>query len=143
MTAKRGARVLGPYPNRGSWRVVEIDARGKRSSVHFDKKHDAERHINTVQSAIARGECITQIREKRKDAVSRIAAFKIYAVRADGSEAMLVHDVLPSDFETYDIDINGAPFGVWVQKLTAAQIADREHDADRLSRDVAEGRIPF
>lgn len=82
-------------------------------------------------------------RDPKRTSAERIVAIKVYGVRADGSEAMLAHDVIPSDFETYDIDINNVPFGVWVQKLTAAQIAEREHYADRLSRDVAEGRLPF
>ncbi len=60
MTAKRGARVLGPYEHPRGWQVVEIDATGKRSSVYLDSERRATHYIECVTAEKDHGERTTE-----------------------------------------------------------------------------------
>lgn len=53
MSAKRGERILGPYPHEYGWRVIEIDADGKRSSTIIELEADAERYVELLKVALA------------------------------------------------------------------------------------------
>lgn len=50
---RRGARVLGPYDNRGHLRVITFDANGQRKSTIFDTQPEAERYIDICRSELA------------------------------------------------------------------------------------------
>jgi integrase len=60
VSAKRGARLLGPYPHPRGYQVVEIDAAGKRSSVYFHTEQKATNYIELMTAAIDRGERTTE-----------------------------------------------------------------------------------
>jgi integrase len=53
MSAKRGERVLGPYEQSNGWRVVEIDAGGKRTSSVFETEQRAARYAEILRSELA------------------------------------------------------------------------------------------
>lgn len=59
MSAKRGKRVLGPYAMRDKWRVVEVDALGKKSSVLFDTDAKAERYAEIARAELDREDYTT------------------------------------------------------------------------------------
>lgn len=57
---KRGARVLGPYQEADDkFRVIEIDAKGKRDSAVFETAAKAERYKELVLAKLARPEHTT------------------------------------------------------------------------------------
>jgi integrase len=60
VSARRGARVLGPYEHPRGWQVVEIDATGKRSSVYLDSELKATRYVEAMTATIDRGERTTE-----------------------------------------------------------------------------------
>lgn len=45
MRRREPARVLGPYPQENQWRVIQIDAKGRRKSYVVDSKQAARRLI--------------------------------------------------------------------------------------------------
>lgn len=45
VSAKRGARLLGPYWHPSGWRIIEVDAAGKRSALCLSSKERAVAHI--------------------------------------------------------------------------------------------------
>ncbi len=53
MSAKRGERFLGPYEDRKGWRVIEVDAAGKRSSVLFPTEEKAENYIELMRADLS------------------------------------------------------------------------------------------
>lgn len=53
---RRGARVLGPYANRGHFRVVVFDAQRRRSAHVFETKDEALRYIELCRVEFARSE---------------------------------------------------------------------------------------
>lgn len=59
MSAKRGERVLGPYEQHNGWRVIEIDAQGKRTSSLFESEAKATRYIEILQAELARADHTT------------------------------------------------------------------------------------
>lgn len=57
---KEGERILGPYEEDGVWRVVYVDAAGKRESSKFDSEAKAERYIELLRSNLSREEHTTK-----------------------------------------------------------------------------------
>lgn len=71
---KRGARVLGPYQEaEDKFRIVEIDARGKRDSAVFETAAKAERYKELVLARIAHAQHTTEtaLAEYRKYLVEK------------------------------------------------------------------------
>jgi integrase len=62
---KKKARVLGPYPNRGGFRVIHVKANGERSAVCYPTEDEARRAIETLLATVDRAE--KTIREALKD----------------------------------------------------------------------------
>jgi integrase len=61
VSAKRGARVLGPYEHpRSGWQVLTIDAAGKRSSDYFESEREAAHFIELVTASLDRGDRTTE-----------------------------------------------------------------------------------
>ena len=56
---RKGERVLGPYVDRKGWRVISVDATGKRESVVFDTEAKAARYIEILRADLAREEQTT------------------------------------------------------------------------------------
>ena len=50
MRRREPARVLGPYPQDHQWRVIEIDARGRRKSYTADSRQAANRLIAKLRA---------------------------------------------------------------------------------------------
>ena len=50
MRRREPARVLGPYPEEQQWRIIEIDARGRRKSYTADSKQAANRLLAKLRS---------------------------------------------------------------------------------------------
>jgi integrase len=59
MSAKRGERILGPYPDRDGFRVIHVDVAGKRDSVVFETEAKAERYIELLRTNLNREEHTT------------------------------------------------------------------------------------
>lgn len=67
MSAKGGARILGPYDQRPKgWRVIEIDPRGgpngkpKRESIMFETEAKALRYIELFKAALEKADHTTE-----------------------------------------------------------------------------------
>jgi integrase len=57
---QRGSeRILGPYEENGYWRVIHVDATGKRESSKFDSEAKAERYIELLRASLSREEHTT------------------------------------------------------------------------------------
>lgn len=54
MRKKGGERVLGPYHEAGYYRVVEIDAKGKRTASKFSTEREAEIYAAELRGELAR-----------------------------------------------------------------------------------------
>lgn len=52
MSRKKGERILGPYGQPEGWRVIEVDANGKRSSSMFDSEAKAEKYIELMRASL-------------------------------------------------------------------------------------------
>lgn len=50
--AKQGARVLGPFLSGERFRVVSIDASGKRTAFTFESAQEARRHLARLVKAL-------------------------------------------------------------------------------------------
>jgi integrase len=59
VSARRGERILGPYAERGGFRVIEVDAAGKRVTTLFESEAKAERYIEILRADLAREEQTT------------------------------------------------------------------------------------
>jgi integrase len=60
VSAKGTERILGPYPDRAGWRVIQVDAAGKRESAVFDSEAKANRYIEIVRADLNREEHTTE-----------------------------------------------------------------------------------
>ncbi len=60
MSMKRTERVLGPYPDRKGFRVIQVDSAGKRESVVFETEVKAERYIEILNADLDRDEHTTE-----------------------------------------------------------------------------------
>ena len=60
MNAKRGERILGPYPERNGFRVIQVDAAGKRTSEVFETEAKAERYIELLRVNLNQEELTTK-----------------------------------------------------------------------------------
>lgn len=60
MNARRGERILGPYPDRDGFRVIHYDAAGKRGSSVFETEAKAERYIELLRASLNQEEHTTQ-----------------------------------------------------------------------------------
>lgn len=78
MSRKRqGERVLGPYEEDGLFRVVQVDATGRRESVKFESEAKAQRYIEVLLASLDREEHTTE---------SAIDAYKAYLVEKGNKE---------------------------------------------------------
>jgi Meiotically Up-regulated Gene 113 (MUG113) protein len=57
---KRGERILGPYEQHNGWRVVMIDANGKRSSVILETEAKATRFIELLCAELAKDDLLAK-----------------------------------------------------------------------------------
>ncbi len=57
---REGERILGPYEERDGWRVIQIDAAGKRSSELFETEAKAERYIEILRANLKHEEHTTE-----------------------------------------------------------------------------------
>lgn len=69
MSVKRGERILGPYPNRNGFRVIQVDSAGKREAIVFETEAKAIRYIELLRASL--------IREEHSTA-SALTAYKLY-----------------------------------------------------------------
>ncbi len=60
MSARRGIRILGPYEQHNGFRVVEVDANGKRESTLFATAAKAQRYKELIEAELAREEHTTE-----------------------------------------------------------------------------------
>jgi len=51
---RRGERILGPYEQHNGWRVVEVDATGKRGSTIFETEEKARRYMALIEAELER-----------------------------------------------------------------------------------------
>lgn len=56
---KRGERILGPYEERGGWRVIEVYANGKRTRTLFESEQKAQRYIDLMRADLSTEEHTT------------------------------------------------------------------------------------
>ena len=59
MRKREGERILGPYPNRAGWRVIQVDAAGNREAAVFETEAKAERYIEILRAKLDREEHTT------------------------------------------------------------------------------------
>ena len=57
---RSGERILGPYKERDGWRVIQVDATGKRESVLFETEAKADRYIEILHASLVREEHTTE-----------------------------------------------------------------------------------
>lgn len=69
MSLRRGERILGPYPDRNGFRVIQIDAAGNRDSEVFETEAKAERYIELLRASLVHEDHTTE---------SALAAYKLY-----------------------------------------------------------------
>lgn len=55
-----GERILGPYPNRNGFRVIQIDAAGQRSATVFETEAKAQRFIELLQASLSHEDHTTE-----------------------------------------------------------------------------------
>lgn len=60
----RGERALGPYPYRGRWRIFEVAADGKRTSVYFEKESEAKGYVKAFNEEVEHPELDTDSARK-------------------------------------------------------------------------------
>jgi integrase len=60
VTARRGERILGPYEQHNGWRVIEVDAKGKRTNSIHESEAKAQRYIELLQADLAREDHTTE-----------------------------------------------------------------------------------
>lgn len=60
MSLRRGERILGPYPDRNGFRVIQVDAAGNRESEVFETEAKAERYIELLKASLVREEHTTE-----------------------------------------------------------------------------------
>jgi len=60
MRQRRGERILGPYEQHNGWRVVEIDAHGKRESTLFATEEKAQRYKDLLLAELQKEEHTTK-----------------------------------------------------------------------------------
>ena len=53
MSARRGARLLGPYPHPKGWRVIFVDAAGERIDRLFPTEAKAQRYKEVMEAGLA------------------------------------------------------------------------------------------
>ena len=54
VSRKLGQRILGPYEQHNGWRVIQVDATGKRESCLFETEAKAERYIEMLTVELSR-----------------------------------------------------------------------------------------
>jgi integrase len=69
VSLRRGERILGPYPDRDGFRVIQINAAGKRDSEVFETEAKANRYIEILKASLVREEHTTE---------TALAAYKLY-----------------------------------------------------------------
>ena len=57
---RQGARILGPYSNRGGWIVFEVAATGDRTSLYFEKEADALEYRAEFEAELQRNDTTTE-----------------------------------------------------------------------------------
>lgn len=57
---KRGERVLGPYKQHNGFRIIEIDAKGKRDSTLHPTRAKAQRYKELLEADLERGDQTTE-----------------------------------------------------------------------------------
>lgn len=74
---REGERILGPYEENGVWRVVYVDATGKRESSKFDSEAKAERYIELLRANLSHEEHTT---------ATALEAYKTYLTEKGNKE---------------------------------------------------------
>ena len=80
MSAKGGERILGPYADRDGFRVIQVDATGKRESVVFPTEAKAERYVEMLRVSLDREEHTTE---------SALKAYKDYLKEKGNKDASI------------------------------------------------------
>jgi len=77
MSAKQGERILGPYPDRDGYRVIHVDAAGKRDSVVFETEVKAERYIELLR---------VNLNQEEKTTETALEAYKVFLAEKGNKE---------------------------------------------------------
>lgn len=93
MSRKRqGERVLGPYQENGLFRVVQVDATGRRESVKFESEAKALRYMEVLLASLDREEHTT---ETALDAYETYLGEKGNKARSTGTTLWSIRQFFP------------------------------------------------